>query len=173
MARLNNINTFVTDQIIDLNQISKFVPESAHGAGNTFVGFVRNLNLGKPVVAVEYDCYQILCEKVFIEISREAQKKWSEDANILVIHRHGKLNVGEASVLISVTTKHRDESYRISRYIIEEIKVRAPIWKKEYYQDGQTDWVRGHALCQHRKVDHHEASGNHSCGGPVHSHEAR
>lgn len=167
------IQVSVTDQNIDLNSILPQLPGAIHGAGNIFIGYVRNLNLGKPVVAVEYDCYEALCKKVFQEVASEALKKWAKDAHVYIIHRHGKLAVGEISVIIFVTTRHRDESYRMSRYIIEEIKTRAPIWKKEYYNDGETDWVRGHALCQHRKVDHHEHGGNFTCGGEVHSHAAR
>lgn len=171
---MSTVKTIVTDKEIDLDFVAKWNPSSEHGASNAFLGFVRNLNLGKSVVAVEYDCFKTLCEKIFNQIAEEAKQKWGKDSNILIIHRHGRLSVGEASVAIVVTTRHRDESYRASRYIIEEIKVRAPIWKKEFYIDGETEWVRGHALCQHRKVDHHEEhSGAHSCGGHVHSHETR
>jgi molybdopterin synthase catalytic subunit len=145
--------------------VLNFQANSSHGAINYFIGIVRNFNLGLNVVGMEYDCFVPLCEKTFLDIATEAQNKWDKDANILIIHRHGKLDIGEASVAIVATTRHRDESYQITRYIIEEIKVRAPIWKKEYYQDGETDWVRGHALCQHRKVNHHEYDGSHSCGG--------
>ncbi len=170
---MGNINVKVTSELLLLNELFNFQPSVGHGATNTFVGIVRNLNLGRNVIKMEYDCFIPLCEKTFLDIATEAQKKWCNDANILIAHRHGKLNVGDASVAIIATTGHRDESYRITRYIIEEIKVRAPIWKKEFYQDGETDWVRGHALCQHRKVDHHENGGRHSCGGNVHSHETR
>ncbi len=170
---MGQIAVQVTTAPIVLKDLHQFQASLQHGAINVFVGIVRNSNLGRVVTQMEYDCFIPLCEKTFLEIAQEAQKKWCEDANILVIHRHGCLSIGEASVAIVATTGHRDESYRITRYIIEEIKVRAPIWKKEYYQDGETDWVRGHALCQHRKVDHHEHGGSHSCGGEIHSHEAR
>ncbi|HND86158.1 MAG TPA: molybdenum cofactor biosynthesis protein MoaE [Pseudobdellovibrionaceae bacterium] len=167
----------VTNDVIDLSQVALWEPDSSHGAGNIFVGYVRNLNLGRSVTAVEYDCFESLARKVFSEIAEEAQQKFGSDTSVYILHRHGRLAVGEISVAIFVTTKHRDESYRASRYVIEEIKTRAPIWKKEFYVDGETEWVRGHALCQHRKVDHHEVGEKHhgsgSCGGHVHSHEAR
>lgn len=124
-------------------------PDGSHGAGNLFVGCVRNLNLGKQVVGVEYDCYVPMTIKVFRAIGEEAQERWGRDTNICILHRQGYLEIGEISVLIMVSTRHRDESYQASRYIIEEIKTRAPIWKKEFYTDGETEWVRGHALCQH------------------------
>ncbi len=170
---MGDIRVKVTREPLLLTELFGLKPDSAHGAVNSFVGTVRNLNLGRNVTKMEYDCFIPLCEKIFVDIACEAQRKWCADANILIFHRHGELNVGDASVVIIATTGHRDESYRITRYIIEEIKIRAPIWKKEYYQDGETDWVRGHALCQHRKVDHHEHDGSHSCGRQVHPHETR
>jgi len=148
------IKTLVTPQPISLAEVTAWRPDSSHGAGSLFCGFVRDINLGKKVVAVEYDCFVPLAEKLFTEIAAEAAAKWGEDARILIVHRHGRLEIGEISVAIFVTTRHRDESYQASRYVIEEIKTRAPIWKKEFYENGETDWVRGHALCQHRKSDH-------------------
>ncbi len=171
---MSTVQVIVTEKEIDFDMVARWNPSAEHGASNAFLGFVRNLNLGKSVIAVEYDCFKPMCEKVFNQIANEAKSKWGDDSNILIVHRHGRLSVGEASVAIVVTTGHRDESYRSSRYIIEEIKTRAPIWKKEFYVDGQTEWVRGHALCQHRKVNHHEEhSWTDSCGGTVHSHETR
>jgi molybdopterin synthase catalytic subunit len=170
---MGNIDVRVTTSSLDMSEFISFKPSLGHGAMNSFVGIVRNLNLGKTVIKMEYDCFIPLCEKTFFDIAKEAQEKWGIDANILIVHRHGKVEVGEASVAIIATTGHRDEAYRITRYIIEEIKVRAPIWKKEFYENGETDWVRGHALCQHRKVDHHENVRGHSCGREIHSHEAR
>lgn len=124
--------------------------DNEHGAGVFFIGRVRNRNCGKDVVAVEYDSYIPLAIKTLATISHEAQTKFGT-ARIEVYHRIGRLNVGEISVAIVVSTPHRDESYKISRYVIEEIKTRAPIWKKEFYTDGETEWLKGHALCQHSK----------------------
>lgn len=158
------IESLVTTKDIDLAKISMWAPASQHGAINMFVGVVRNKNLNKDVVSVEYECFTPLCEKIFTEIATEACNKWEPSANILIVHRQGRLNVGEVSVAIVATTGHRDESYRITRYIIEEIKIRAPIWKKEFYLNGHTDWVPGHALCQHNKVNHYENTGYSTCG---------
>jgi molybdopterin synthase catalytic subunit len=170
---MGKIEVRIDSEPIALSEVVSWWAEPSHGAMNLFVGRVRSSNLGRAVVAMEYDCYAPLCQRTLIAIAGEARKKWCEDANILILHRYGRVAVGEASVAIVATTGHRDESYRITRYIIEELKTRAPIWKKEFYQDGETDWVQGHALCQHRKVDHHEAGGGHSCGGKVHPHAAR
>ena len=123
--------------------------DPAHGAEVSFIGRVRNHNQGQEVDSVSYDAYIPLAEKVFLEICGEAQKKWGTDLGCLILHRVGRVQVGEASIVIRVTSRHRDESYLASRYIIEEVKTRAPVWKKEHYLNGETDWVRGHALCAH------------------------
>jgi molybdopterin synthase catalytic subunit len=101
------------------------------------------------VEAVAYDAFQPLAEKVLGEISEEARLKYANDLKVVLQHRTGKLKVGEISLAIAVSSRHRDEAYEASRYIIEELKQRAPIWKKEYYTDGETDWLKGHALCGH------------------------
>lgn len=160
----SKVETFVTDQPIDLTLPIRKLREDEHGAENIFIGYVRQWNMGRKVRSVEYDCFVPLCEKSLLEIGQEALQKFETAARILIVHRFGLLQVGEASVLVAASTRHRDEAYRITRFVIEEIKVRSPIWKKETYVDGESEWVRGHALCQHRKVDHHE-HGGHCSGG--------
>ncbi|MBK9294772.1 MAG: molybdenum cofactor biosynthesis protein MoaE [Oligoflexia bacterium] len=172
-VEMGNIFVKVTSDPVCLSEILIFNAGTNHGAMNCFIGIVRNNNWGRKVIGMEYDCFIPLCEKTFFEIATEAKGKWCKDANIFVVHRYGKLKVGDTSVAIIATTEHRNESYCITRYIIEEIKVRSPIWKKEFYEDGETGWVRGHALCQHRKVDYHEHGGSYTCGGEVHPHETR
>jgi len=140
------------------------IPHGSHGAENVFLGYVRDINLGKRVTAVAYDAFAPLAVKVFISICEEARLKWGEDLRIFVGHRTGHLQVGEISIGIAVSSRHRDESYLASRYVLEEIKTRAPIWKKEYYENGETDWVRGHALCGHAD------RGATACRGHVHPH---
>lgn len=159
---MGRVEILITPKKIEMERLLSLIPSEEHGAINHFVGVVRSRNQGRPVVAIEYDCFIPLCRKVLSEIAEEAQGKWGQ-ANILIIHRHGRLRVGEPAVLIAASTGHRDESYRITRYIIEEIKKRAPIWKKEFYQDGETDWVRGHTLCQ-KEGGNHEQHRDHSCG---------
>ena len=120
-----------------------------HGALNTFFGVVREYNLGKQVVAIEYDAFVPLTQKCFATLCAEAQTRWGGDLQIILYHRIGHLFVGDISVAIGVSSVHRDESVLASRYIIEVLKKRAPIWKKEYYAQGASEWVKGHALCQH------------------------
>lgn len=123
--------------------------DPAHGAEVCFIGRVRNHNQGRSVESVSYDAFVPLAQMEFATICEEAFRKWGNDLNIQILHRIGNVNVGGASILIRVTSRHRDEAYLASRYILEEIKVRAPIWKKEHYINGETDWVRGHTLCTH------------------------
>jgi len=146
---MNMIFCEVTEQSIDPMESFKDSSDPENGALNFFFGTIRKINVGREVVAVEYDAFIPLAEKTLREISSEAQQKWGEKLRISIRHRVGKLSVGEISVVVGVGSKHRDESYQASRYIIEQIKVRVPIWKKEYYTNGETEWLKGHALCQH------------------------
>ena len=146
----------VTDQSIDLGAlVSRALPDD-QGAQVVFAGVVRNINLGRQVVAVEYEAFAPMAENVFREFAAEARQKFGPTTTVTIVHRVGRLNVGEASVAIIVTTRHRDECYRASRYVIEELKKRAPVWKKEFYTDGETEWVQGHALCGHHHDSHSE-----------------
>jgi molybdopterin synthase catalytic subunit len=119
-----------------------------NGAELLFWGVVRNTNEGKPVTAVSYDVHAPLAEKTFRDIGEEARGRWGKDLRVVVIHRRGRLEVGEASVVVGVGSAHRDEAYQASRYIIEQLKVRSPIWKQEHYVDGDSEWLAGHSLRQ-------------------------
>ena len=128
------IKVIVSEAVIDLAKINWNELYQPHcGASNSFTGVVRNLNHGREVTAVSYDAYIPLAEKTLYEIAVEGQNKWSKNSSVYIQHRVGKLLVGELSVAIIVHTPHRDESFQICRYVIEELKVRVPIWKKEFY----------------------------------------
>jgi molybdopterin synthase catalytic subunit len=143
----NRIKVQVTANPILASEFMIGEAPSGHGASLLFFGIVRRENLGRNVLAVAYDAYPPLAEKVLRSICEEAQVNWGEDLEIKLLHRTGKLSVGEISLAIAVSSKHRDESYQASRYVIEELKRRAPVWKKEFYDDGESDWLEGHALC--------------------------
>ncbi len=136
------------DAPIDLNVVRNYLTNSGHGAEILFLGNIRDFNQGRRVKAVAYEAFIPLAKKTFYEICEEAQKRWGSSLCAVVTHRVGKLQVGEASVVIGVSLPHRGEAYQASRYIIDELKHRAPIWKKEYYEDGESEWLQGHALCQ-------------------------
>ncbi len=110
------------------------------GAFSCFEGWVRNHNGGKEVVALEYEAAQDLCKIEAGKILLEAKKNFGViDARCY--HRTGKLSIGEMAVWVGVIAPHRDEAFKACRYIIDEVKHRLPIWKKEYYKNGESGWV--------------------------------
>lgn len=131
---------------------SRFITETVnleHGAQDIFIGKVRQHNQNRDVVGIEYEIFEDLARQVLSELCSEARTKIDPNLDFSIVHRSGYLHVGETSVLIIASSKHRDEAFRACRFIIEEIKHRVPIWKQEHYTDGKSEWVQGHALCQH------------------------
>jgi molybdopterin synthase catalytic subunit len=167
------MNTQITVSNLPIGQ-AEFVNAEhslAHGAQILFFGVVRKVNRGRQVVAVAYDAFPPLAEATLTEICEEARARWGKDLCFRLIHRTGTLQVGEISLAISVSSKHRDESYQASRYVIEELKNRAPVWKKEFYEDGESEWLKGHALCGHGHSgeDAHSSAEGHSATPPFSS----
>ena len=111
------------------------------GAVATFVGVVRGTHKGRRVRYLEYEAYAPLALQVFQRIVDEARSHWP-DAVLAIHHRIGRLDVGEASVAIAAATPHRAEAFQACRYAIERIKQVAPIWKHEFFDDGDA-WVEG------------------------------
>lgn len=141
----------ISEKEIDLNNLVRKLGQSEHGAQVVFTGTVRSTNDGKKVLAVSYDIYECLALKCFEEICAEANERSSDPLRIILVHRKGRLQVGEVSVFVGVGAPHRAEAFVASRFIIEQIKKRAPIWKKEHYEDGETEWLQGHSLCERHK----------------------
>ncbi len=146
----------VTDQEIpDVLPTEIFSPESSHGGEVVFRGLVRNVNHGRQVSALSYDSFVPLAEATLREIAAEAGSRWGEELCFAVIHRTGRLEIGEAAVVVAVSSKHRQEAFAACEYMIAELKMRAPIWKKEHYFDGESEWLQGHALCGHDRAHGH------------------
>lgn len=118
------------------------------GAFSSFEGWVRNRNDGKRVSALEYEAFAPLCNKEAEKIFKEARKKF-KIIRACCVHRIGKLKVGEMAVWVGVTSSHRDDAFKACRYIIDEIKARLPIWKKEYYTNRDSGWVNCEACASH------------------------
>jgi molybdopterin synthase catalytic subunit len=114
----------------------------------SFEGWVRNRNEGQEVIYLEYQAYEALALKEGNRIMTEAAERFPVQ-HALCIHRVGKLEVGDLAVWVGVSAGHRDEAFRACRYIIDEIKHRVPIWKKEYYSDGDSGWVNCEACAHH------------------------
>ncbi|HEY7407935.1 MAG TPA: molybdenum cofactor biosynthesis protein MoaE [Gemmatimonadaceae bacterium] len=116
------------------------VASVANGAAIVFVGTVREVNDGRAVTGIEYSAYEGMAARELAAIAGEAAAR-SGTTDIVVEHRIGRLELGEASVVIAVAHPHRAEAYDASRYIIEQLKRRVPIWKREEYVDGTREWV--------------------------------
>jgi molybdopterin synthase catalytic subunit len=120
----------------------------------TFEGRVRNHNHGRSVLKLEYEAFKEMAILEGQKIIDEAKSKFKiEDA--FCIHRVGVLEIKDLAVWIVVYSEHRDAAFRACEYIIDQIKIRVPIWKKEYYEDGQTDWVKC-LTCAAKGVAHSE-----------------
>ena len=125
----------------------KFIKDSKFGASIYFLGTVRNINDNKKVTGITYDSHDEMVIKSFEEIYDEADQKLDvKDKAVFIEHAKGYLNLGEISIIIAVACKHRDQAYVLSRFIIEEIKKRSPIWKKEHYENEDSEWLKGNPI---------------------------
>ena len=137
----------IKEKKLTLSEAEKFVSSSNFGASIYFTGTVRNQNNNKNVIGITYDSHDELVLKSFKEIYNEADEKLKiKDKTVFIEHAKGYLNLEEISIIIAVACKHRDQAYVLSRYIIEEIKKKTPIWKKEHYADNQSEWLKGNPL---------------------------
>lgn len=131
----------VTAGPIDLAALVDRVRRPAAGAIAVFLGTVRDHAPGRTEVThLEYEAYEGVVEEVISEIVREAGRRWEVEA-VAAVHRLGPLEVLEASVGVAVSSAHRPEAFAAARYVIDELKRRAPIWKKEHWSGG-AEWVR-------------------------------
>ena len=132
---------------ISIASAEKFISSSKFGASIFFTGTVRDVNENKKVTGITYDSHDELVLKSFEEIYKETGDKLEiKDKTIFIEHIKGYVGLGETSIIIAVACKHRDQAYVLSRYIIEEIKKRSPIWKKEHYKDKESEWLKGNPI---------------------------
>ena len=132
---------------ISITSAENFISSSKFGASIFFTGTVRDVNENKKVTGITYDAHDEMVIKSFEEIYQEASEKLKIAGKAVFIeHTKGYLSLGDISILIAVACKHRDQAYVLSRYIIEEIKKRSPIWKKEHYEDQTTEWLKGKSI---------------------------
>lgn len=136
------MKSWVTTEPLDPTAILDMVGAEEDGAVLLFLGIVRDHNDGRRVSGMRYDAYVPMAEKVLWEIAAEAAARLGTD-RIVVAHRIGELQIGEASVAIAVSSPHRAVAYEASRYVIEEIKKRLPVWKEEHYIEGDARWLDG------------------------------
>lgn len=126
---------------LDAVQVTAAVSAPGCGAVTTFVGLVRDHNLGRQVQYLDYEAYGPLAVKAFERIAAEANERWPSAA-LAIHHRTGRVDIGEASVVIAAASAHRADAFAVSRYAIERIKQIAPIWKHEHF-DGGDVWIEG------------------------------
>ncbi len=131
----------VTPDVLDTNEAVSAVESPRSGAVNVFLGVVRNSNLGRAVNYLEYDAYPAMAEKVMAELADEAKQKFGLE-DVAVLHRTGRLEIGEASLLVAVSCGHRAESFEAGHWLVNQIKKRVPVWKKEVWEDGE-EWIEG------------------------------
>ena len=127
---------------IDARATISKVESDAAGAVLTFAGTVRRQHRGREVVAIDYHAYETMAAREIEKLEEEIRSRWPE-VLVAIVHRIGFLKLGEASVLIAVSSPHRDAGFESLRYAIDELKKRAPIWKKEVYRDGDAVWLEG------------------------------
>ena len=132
---------------IEISKAENFLNQSKFGAVIYFVGTVRDLNENKTVTGITYDAKESMVIKSFEEIYKEADNKLNiKEKAVFIEHVKGYVGLKEKSIIIGVACKHRDQAFVLSRYIIEEIKKRSPIWKKEHYHNDESDWLKGNPL---------------------------
>ena len=133
----------VTTDVLDPREVEAVVAANDTGAIVTFIGTVRDNARGQVVSALEYEAYAPAAEKMLARIADEIESKWGL-TRVAIVHRTGLLRVGEASVVISISSKHLDEAFDACRYAIVRLKEIVPIWKKEFYADGAI-WIGSEA----------------------------
>jgi molybdopterin synthase catalytic subunit len=129
----------ITDKPLNLQELVDFVTDPEAGAIATFIGTTRNNNEGRRVIALDYDAYPEMAEQELRRIGQEARQKW-QLCRMAIVHRIGPVEITEASVMIAVSSGHREAAFAACRFAIEEIKKTVPIWKKELYEGGEL-WI--------------------------------
>lgn len=146
------MNVFsVSSQAVDLAEFRHSLADPACGGYVVFEGWVRDHNEGRAVQRLAYEVYAPLALKEGRAIMQEALERF-DISHARAMHREGELALSEPAVVVGVSAAHRDAAFRACRYIIDEIKHRLPIWKKEYYADGTAEWVN----CRHCAASHAE-----------------
>ncbi len=135
----------VTSETLDAQQLTDAVRVDESGAVTLFHGVARNHSDGRAVQALEYEAHASLAEKKLREVADEVSRKF-DITGIGVHHRTGRLEIGETSLLVAVSAAHRREAFEACHYTVDRIKEVVPIWKKEIWEDGGGEWVKGHPV---------------------------
>ena len=139
----------VTREAIDIAALNASSGHEACGAVLTFSGTVRNNHLGHQVEKLAYEAYDGMAQKEMEKVVAACLEQWPDIKKIQAVHRFGEMPVGESSIYITVASPHRPNGFAALRFMIDRIKRDVPIWKKEFYTDGQTDWLHPEEGCCH------------------------
>ena len=139
--------SFLTARTIDLAELLAAAQSPERGGVAVFLGLVRNHHDGRAVVRLDYSAYEPMAESECGRIVAEAGARW--DVTLELRHRTGTLEVGETAVAVVAASAHREAAFAACRFVIDEVKRRVPIWKREHYADGSVVWVDPTARLQH------------------------
>lgn len=145
----SNLQLVLSNRELSVDTALTFINTIEHGADCVFIGKVRNFNEGREVTAIDYEIYKPLAQNILQQLGTAILEKNNQQLKIFIYHRYGKLIPGDIGMLVAVSAPHRAAAYVANREIVEAIKHRCPVWKKEYYAEGDFQWLQGCAL-------HHE-----------------
>ena len=147
---------------IIVSEVQPLLLNPRAGALVTFEGWVRNHHEGRDVLRLEYEAYPALCLKEAQKLESEVREHF-DIIDLVCVHRTGGCEIGAMAVWVGVTAEHRGPAYEASEFYMNQLKVRLPIWKKETYVNGQSDWVKCEACAEHEHIhnDHHHSTGHH------------
>lgn len=138
-----------------------FVSDPGFGGIDVFIGKVRDLNHGRPVLGISYDLFVPLVLNEFQRLADEVDAEFGPKVKLYVAHAKGRLAVGDVAIVVAAGTPHRDEAFRACRQLIEAVKHRAPVWKQEHYHDGNSVWSEGCSLCHAEPAQDAAVHGDH------------
>jgi molybdopterin synthase catalytic subunit len=130
----------LTRQPIDANLLRSQVTSPLAGAVVLFLGTVRELTAGRRTLALDYECYSEMAQRELARIESEARRRWPL-VECAIVHRLGHLELGETSVAVAISSAHRQAAFAAGQWVIDTLKEVVPIWKKENWDDGTTEWV--------------------------------
>jgi molybdopterin synthase catalytic subunit len=143
-----SIRTTIVRRPIDVAALLAEIEDTANGATVVFLGQVREVNEGRAVTGIEYSAYAEMAERELAAIASECAHSFGIE-QLVAEHRLGELELGETSIAIVVAHPHRGAAYEASRFVIEEVKRRLPIWKRERYVEGTSAWVNAGGVVEH------------------------
>ncbi len=132
----------LTAEVLSADKLLAHVRKDEAGAVVLFYGVVRNENVGRRVLYLEYDAYPEMAEPEMRRVAEEIRARWPEVTEIAVQHRTGRLEIGEASLLVAVSAPHRREAFEAAHAYVDLLKERVPVWKKEVFEGGE-EWIEG------------------------------